>query len=71
MPTHPRTTRPPQEAGHIPPWIAALLLFIAVWLAARILHNVTEALTRMASSPPPLSAGLTPPGRSPTGPPSR
>lgn len=43
---------PPRQAARIPLWIAALLLFVAVWLAARILHNVTEALTGMTAGAP-------------------
>lgn len=71
MPVRPRTTRPPRHAGRIPLWIAALLLFVAVWLGARILHNVTEALTRIASGPPAASGGLTSPGRTMADPASR
>ena len=52
MRTRPRTTRPPQEAGHIPLWIVAILLFVAVWLGAHILHNITDALTGMIAGPP-------------------
>lgn len=43
---HPRagTTRPPL-------WMVAILLFVAVWLSARILHNITDALTGMTAGP--------------------
>ena len=51
-------TRPPARAGRAPWWMIVLLLFVATWLGARILHNVTAALTAMttgattASAPP-------------------
>lgn len=53
MPPRTRATRPPPPAaGRIPPWIVAFLLFVAVWLGARILHNITDALTGMTAGVP-------------------
>lgn len=48
MPARP-CAPPPRQAARIPLWIVALLLFVAVRPAARLLHNVPEARTGMTA----------------------
>jgi len=35
----------PHRFGRPPLWLRCLLLFVALWLATRIVGNVTESLT--------------------------
>lgn len=49
MSTRNGPVRPPTRPGHAPIWMVVLLLSVATWLSARILHNVTAALTAMTT----------------------
>jgi hypothetical protein len=45
------TAAPSQTAAGRPPlWVVLTLLFVSVWLGARIVHNVTAAFTAVATS---------------------
>ncbi len=48
----PRTSRRP---GQAPLWLTGLILAVVLWLAVRIVGNVTEALTGMAHGDPPAA----------------
>ena len=39
----------PQDRMRVPLWIAALLLFVAIWMSMHILQNVTNALTALTA----------------------